>query len=69
MLGEGKGGGAVSAGGGVKVCVDCSRLGSDQESDDIKSSTGTKPCSVITESRVCCESGSTAYNMQHAYHC
>lgn len=69
MVGEGKGGGAVSAWDGGRVCVDKSRPGSDKESDDIKSSTGTKPCSVITESRVCCESGSTAYNMQHAYHC
>lgn len=69
MVGEGNGGDAVSAWDGGRVCVDLSSSGSDQESDDIRSSTGTKPCSVITESRVCCESGSTAYNMQHAYYC
>lgn len=68
MIEEGNEEDAASTGGGVRVCVDCSKPGSDQESDDIKSSTGTKPCSLITESRVCCESGSTAYNMQHAYH-
>lgn len=69
MVREEKEGDAVSAWDGGRVCVDLNSPGSDQESDDIRSSTGTKPCSVITESRVSCESGSTAYNMQHAYHC
>lgn len=41
MVGEGKAGGAVSAWDGGRVCVDLSRPGSDQESDDIRSSTGT----------------------------